>query len=84
MFSTELKKKGLQVESQVSLPIYYDGIIINNGYRIDLLVDKCLIVERKAIDDITHIQISQLLTYLRFSDQRLGLIINFNKKYFNE
>jgi len=80
----ELKKRGLSVERQVMLPINYDGNIIGNAYRIDLLVDKCLIVELKAIEEITTEHISQVLTYLQFSNLRLGLIFNFKKKYFKD
>jgi GxxExxY protein len=76
----ELKKRGFIVESQVMLPITYDGMIINNSYRIDLLIDHCLIVELKVVEEIIPIHISQVLTYLRFSDQKLGLIINFNTR----
>jgi GxxExxY protein len=80
----ELKKRGLSVESQVALPIKYDGKIISNSYRIDLLVDNCLIIEIKAVDEIIPVYISQVLTYLKFSDQRLGLIINFNTRLFKD
>jgi GxxExxY protein len=80
----ELKKKGLKVESQVKLPIRYDGMIIDNSYRIDLLINNCLIVELKAVDEIIPLHISQVLTYLRFSDLRLGLIINFNTRFFRD
>jgi GxxExxY protein len=80
----ELKKKGLKVESQVKLPIRYDGMIIDNSYRIDLLINNSLIVELKAVDEIIPLHISQVLTYLRFSDLRLGLIINFNTRFFRD
>jgi len=80
----ELKKRGLSVECQVSLPINYDDNIIGNAYRIDLLVENCLIVELKAVEEITPDHISQVLTYLKFSNLRLGLIFNFNKKYFKD
>jgi GxxExxY protein len=76
----ELKKRGLSVESQVMLPIKYDDKIISNIYRIDLLVDNCLIVEVKAVDEIIPVHISQVLTYLKFSNQHLGLIINFKTR----
>jgi len=80
----ELKNRGLIVENQVSLPILYEDNIIPNAYRIDLLINKCLVVELKVMDEISPAHVSQLLTYLRFSNLRLGLIINFKKKFFGE
>ncbi|BAI60566.1 conserved hypothetical protein [Methanocella paludicola SANAE] len=80
----ELEKKGLTVENQILLPIIYDGHIIPNAYRLDILVNKCVIVEIKVVEDILPVHISQVLTYLRFTDLRIGLIINFNKKYFGD
>jgi len=80
----ELRKRGIVVENQVSLPITYEDNIIPNAYRIDLLVNRCIIVELKVADEILDEHISQLLTYLRFNDLRLGLIINFRKRYFGD
>ena len=80
----ELKNRGLIVENQVSFPILYEDNIIPNAYRIDLLINKCLVVELKVMDEISPAHVSQLLTYLRFSNLRLGLIINFKKKFFGE
>jgi GxxExxY protein len=80
----ELQKRGLKVDSQVNLPIFYDNTFFNMGYRIDILVDNNLIIEVKAVEEIIPIHVSQLVTYLRFSGHRLGLIINFNTRLFKD
>jgi GxxExxY protein len=80
----ELEKRGLTAENQILLNITYDGHIIPNAYRLDILVNKCVIVEIKVVEEILPVHISQVLTYLRFTDLRIGLIINFNKKYFGD
>ena len=74
----ELQKVGLKVETQVQLPIIYDGIEIEAGYRIDLLVEDKIIVELKSVEQLMPIHEAQLLTYLRLSKKKLGLLINFN------
>ena len=74
----ELRKRGLKVEVQLGLPVVYDDVNIEVGYRIDLLVEDRVIVELKSVDKIAPIHQAQLLTYLRLSDKRLGLLINFN------
>jgi len=74
----ELKHKGLDVRSQVELPIKYDCVEINIGYRIDLVVQNAVIVELKAVNKIRPIHKAQLLSYLKLSGLRVGLLINFN------
>jgi len=74
----ELGKHGLQVLRQVQLPITYDDVEIDAGYRIDLLVEKQVIVEIKTADALLPIHEAQLLIYLKLADKRLGLLINFN------
>lgn len=74
----ELRKHGLNVQSQMPLPIRYDGVCLEVGYRIDLLVEQAVIVEIKAVEKANPIHEVQLLTYLRLSDLRVGLLINFN------
>jgi GxxExxY protein len=74
----ELRKIGLLVSSQVSLPIMYDGLKIDAGYRIDLLVEDCVIVELKAVEKVLPIHEAQILSYLKLSNKRLGLLVNFN------
>ena len=74
----ELLRAGLKTKSQVTLPIVYQGIRLDAGYRIDLLVEDSVIVELKAIERLLPVHEAQLLSYLRMSDLRLGLLINFN------
>lgn len=76
----ELRKKKLIVERQSILPIIYDTIKLDAGYRVDLLVEDTIIVEIKAIDHIAPIHKAQLMTYLKLSKLQLGLLINFNEK----
>ncbi|HTQ38651.1 MAG TPA: GxxExxY protein [Pirellulales bacterium] len=74
----ELSRRGLKVESQVPLPIEYDGITIEVGYRLDLVVEKQVIVELKAVEELHPIHQAQLLSYLKLSDMKVGLLINFH------
>ncbi len=80
----ELKKAGLDVQSEVALPILYDGIRLESGCRIDLLVDNLLIVELKCAESIEPIHKAQLLTYLRLANKPLGLLLNFNVVHLRE
>jgi GxxExxY protein len=74
----ELRKRGLHVLAQVPLPIVYDEVRIEVGYRIDLLVDDAVVVELKAIAKLLPIHEAQLLSYLKLSGHRVGLLINFH------
>ena len=74
----ELQKNGLKVEKQVLLPIIYDGVKIDAGYRIDLFVENEVIIELKAVEKLHPIHRAQLLSYLKLSDKKLGLLMNFN------
>jgi GxxExxY protein len=74
----ELNKRGLIVKNQVPLPVRYEEVNIEVGYRIDLLVADSVIVELKAIDQIAPIHKAQLLSYLKLSGKKVGLLINFN------
>jgi GxxExxY protein len=74
----ELRKAGLRVETQVALPVVYDGIRLDVGYRIDILVEDAVIVEIKACDAITAVHQAQLMSYLKLSGKTLGLLINFH------
>jgi GxxExxY protein len=76
--SHELRKSGLKVDSQIALPIIYDDIFIEAGYRIDLMVEDSVVIELKSIERILPIHEAQLLTYLKLSKKKLGLLINFN------
>jgi GxxExxY protein len=74
----ELRKRGMSVEQEVALPITYDGVTLESGYRIDLLVNDLIVIELKAVDSLLAIHQAQLLSYLKHSGKRLGLLINFN------
>ena len=76
--SHELTKKGRVVRRQVSIPIRYDDLVIDNGYRIDLLVEERVVVELKAIETVLDIHRAQLLSYLRLGGFKLGYLLNFN------
>ena len=73
----EMEKKGLSVKRQVPVEIKYDDLKFDVGFRADVIVDKCVIVELKSVESIAPVNKKQLLTYLRLSDKRLGLLINF-------
>ena len=74
----ELTKRSIGVERQVNLPVVYDGIHLNAGLRLDLRVEKEVIVEIKAVERLLPVHQAQLLTYLKLTGLRLGLLINFN------
>jgi len=74
----ELVKRGLRVESQMWLPVVYDGTEIEGGYKIDLLVEEIVVVELKVVEQILPIHKAQLLSYLKLSNKNVGLLINFN------
>lgn len=74
----ELEKIGLKYERQLILPINYKGTLIENAYRIDILVEDKIIIELKAVEKVEKIHKAQLLTYLKLSEKELGLLINFN------
>jgi GxxExxY protein len=74
----ELIKSGLRVEAQKPLPLVYQTVKLECGYRVDLLVESKLIIEVKAMEALAEIHFAQVLTYLRLSDLRLALLLNFN------
>jgi GxxExxY protein len=74
----ELRERGFKVESQKALPVRYRGVVLDCGYRIDLLVDDLVIVELKAVERLEKIHEAQLLSYLKLSQIKIGLLINFN------
>jgi GxxExxY protein len=80
----ELRKRGLRVSSQVELPVVYDGIRIDVGFRIDLLVEDLVIVELKACEAITPVFEAQLLSYLKLSGHPVGLLINFHVRHLRD
>lgn len=74
----ELKKRGLRVQCEVLLPVQYDRITIDAGYRIDMLVEEVIIIENKAVQELLPIHEAQLLTYLKLSGIKLGFLLNWN------
>ncbi|MBE2225194.1 MAG: GxxExxY protein [Anaerolineae bacterium] len=76
----ELEKLGLNVERQKPLPVVYKDIYLDQGYRIDLLVEGQVIVELKAVNELTDVHKAQALSYLKFSNSKIALLINFNVK----
>ncbi len=74
----ELRQRGLTTERQIGVPVVYGDVRMDVGFRLDLLVEKCVVVEIKSIDALASIHTAQVLTYLRFSGLRLGYLINFN------
>lgn len=80
----ELKKRGLVVQRQVPVPIQYGEVRIDAGLRLDLVVNGCVIVELKTVEALLPIHTAQLLSYLRLSDKRLGLLLNFKVVHLRE
>jgi GxxExxY protein len=76
----ELEKRGLQVAKEVPLPVVYEDVRLDLGYRIDLIVNDCVLMELKAVEKLHPIHEAQLLTYLKLTGKRLGLFINFNTR----
>ena len=76
----ELKKSNLKVEKQKALPLIYEEVKLDVGYRIDIIVEDKFIVEIKSVEALNDVHLAQLLTYLKLSDCKLGLLINFNVK----
>lgn len=74
----ELKQQGLNIETQVTLPLVYKEVKLEAGYRFDVLVENKVIIEIKAVDALADIHTAQLLTYLKLKELKLGLLINFN------
>jgi len=76
----ELEQRGCYVEKQVSIPITYGGLTFEEGFRADLIIEKCLIVELKSVEKLLPVHKKQLLTYLRLADLRLGILVNFGEE----
>ncbi len=74
----ELVKSGLKVQRQVDVPIVYDGLSFQEGLRIDLLVEDCIIIEIKAVDEVNILWEAQILSQLKLTNKNLGFLINFN------
>ncbi len=76
----ELKKTNLKIEKQKSLPLIYEEVKLEIGYRIDIIIEDKFIVEVKSVEALNDVHLAQLLTYLKLSNCKLGLLINFNVK----
>ena len=74
----ELKSRGLMVQKQKAMPLVYNDIKLDAGYRIDLMVENKIIIEIKSVEALNDVHLAQILTYLKLSDCKLGLLINFN------
>jgi GxxExxY protein len=74
----KLLKSGLWVEKEIACPIVFEEVLLNHGYRIDLLVEKKVVLELKTVEAINDVHLAQILTYLKLGNYKLGLLINFN------
>jgi len=74
----ELKKSGLKVEKQKPLPLVYEEVKLEIGYRVDLIIENKVVLEIKSVEALNDVQLAQVLTYLKLSNCKLGLLINFN------
>jgi len=80
----EIQQSGLNVVKQAPLPLVYEDIKLNIGYRVDLLVENKVLVELKSVEALADIHMAQILTYLKLSGCKLGLLVNFNVKHLKE
>jgi GxxExxY protein len=74
----ELRKVGLEVKTQVPLPLVYEDVKMEVGYRIDILVEDKVIIEVKSVENLAEVHHKQVITYLKLSNKKLGLLVNFN------
>jgi GxxExxY protein len=80
----ELTRRGISYERQAPMPLVYEGVNVDGGFRLDLLVERSVVLEIKAVEKLMPIHQSQVLTYLRLTNLRLGLLINFSVLMFKE
>lgn len=80
VMDVELRRRKLQVRRQVVIPITYEGVVLEEGFRADLIVEDKVIVELKSVENLNSVHHKQLLTYLRLANKKVGLLINFNVK----
>jgi len=80
----DLREAGFDVAQQIPMPLVYKGVKMDNGYRIDMLIENKVILEIKSIENLAPVHFAQTLTYLKLSDKRLGLLINFNVNILKE
>ncbi len=79
-----LEKRGLKVARQVTIPICYDGLIIDQGFRADLIIENCIVIELKSVEKLSPVHGKQLLTYLRFLNMHVGFLMNFSSDKFTD
>jgi GxxExxY protein len=84
ILAQKVADSGLVVERQVPVPIRYQGVVFDEGFRADLIVEKRVIIELKSVERLQPVHSKQLLTYLRLTDCRLGLLINFGENLFKD
>jgi GxxExxY protein len=80
----EIQKSGLAVEKEKPMPLVYEAVKLDIGYRLDLLVENKLVIDTKSVEALNDVHLAQVLTYLKLSKCRLGLLINFNVKYLKD
>ena len=80
----ELRQSGLNVQKQKPLPLIYKEVKLEAGYRVDLLVENSVIVEIKSVDELNNVHLAQVLTYMKLSGCKLGLLVNFNVQHLKQ
>ena len=74
----ELKKRGLSVQAEVPLPLIYEEVKLDCGYRLDIVVENCILIELKSVEQLAPIHSAQIITYLKLSKKKMGFLVNFN------
>jgi GxxExxY protein len=74
----ELKKENLEVRTEVPVPVFYDGVKLELGFRLDILVEDLVVIEVKSVESLANVHHKQLLTYLKLYNKKLGILVNFN------
>lgn len=80
----EIQKAGLFVEKEKPMPLVYEDVKLDIGYRLDLIVENKLVINTKSVEALNDVHLAQVLTYLKLSKSKLGLLINFNVKYLKD
>lgn len=76
----ELTESGIFVERQKGIPVFYKGIKMNLGFRVDLMVERQIILELKSVETLTNVHLAQIISYLKLADCKIGFLLNFNEK----
>lgn|SRR5574343_646887 len=79
----ELNKAGLKVKNQVELAVHYDDVLLDVAFRIDILVEDCVLIELKSVEELSRVHYKQVVTYLKLSDIPIGILVNFNSDNIN-